>query len=67
MKIKVTVELGKAERRAIARWRNERLGEHGRTASRKQCKEAVLYAVNAFLHDEDDAARAQGDLDEGGD
>lgn len=67
MKIRVTVELGKRERRLVARWRNERFGETGRIASRKQCKEAIQAAIELFF--EAEAGRADEDamLDEGGD
>lgn len=67
MKIRVTVELGKRERRIVARWRNERFGETGRIASRKQCKEAILSAVDLFFVAEAGQADEDAMLDEGGD
>ena len=67
MKIKVTVELSKSDRRCIARFRNERYGEHGRLASRKDCKEAVLHAVDVFLKDQGAAGDDVDRGDEGGD
>ena len=66
MKINVTVDLSKSDRRVIAGWRNLRLGEHGRIASRKQCKDAVLHAVSIFLEVEGSASREDA-TDEGGD
>jgi hypothetical protein len=67
MKIRVTVELSKGERRCIARFQSERFGEHGRLASRKQCKQAILHAVNVFLEGEREAGRADDTTDEGAD
>lgn len=66
MKIRVTVELGKKERRLVARWRNEQFGESGRIGSRKQCKAAIQAAVDRFFAAE--ARRPdEAQLDEGGD
>jgi hypothetical protein len=67
MKINVTVELSKSERRSIARWRNERFGERDRIASRKQCKQAILHAFNVFLEAERGSDRLDDHDDEGGD
>ncbi|HPW54601.1 MAG: hypothetical protein KA072_04030 [Thermoanaerobaculaceae bacterium] len=67
MKIRVTVELGKRERRLVARWRNQRFGESGRIASRKQCKEALLAAVNLFLETAAEPTDEDAMRDEGGD
>ena len=67
MKIRVTVELGKRERRLVARWRNERLGETGRIALRKQCKEAILSAVDLFFEAEAEQVAEDAMIDEGGD
>ncbi len=67
MKVKVTVELSKSDRRCIARFRNERYGEHSRLASRKQCQKALLHAVDVFLEEEGAGAHDDGRDDEGGD
>ena len=71
MNIKVKVELSKDDRRTLARWRNERYGEHERIASKKQCKDMILHAVRAFLDNAGEAARSDeriGDSsEEGGD
>lgn len=67
MRVRVTIELGKRERRLIARWRNERLGETGRIASRRQCKEAIQAAVDLFLAAEARRADDETARDEGGD
>ncbi|HRS17770.1 MAG TPA: hypothetical protein P5234_16150 [Thermoanaerobaculaceae bacterium] len=67
MKIRVTVELGKRERRLVARWRNERFGETGRIASRRQCKDAIQAVVDRFFAAEAGREAENALRDEGGD